>query len=199
MVDLFCYVVCISNNTWTFGEECWLEWNVGLKGIRTCAPTACTVLGFNALVQSAGFSVKPWSLGSNKPRLVTSYILSRLDYCNCLLVGKLNSVIQPNQNAKRSLQDSFSRYPATATQYLSWKNCTGFPFRNVFSRLYMFQCYKLFWSCLPLNCYMSRLRLVHYALLLTPACWKFNTTQDSWLPHFLLPWTQRLEIISTRP
>ena len=28
---------------------------------------------------------------------VTSYILSRLDYCNCLLVGTSNSVIQPFQ------------------------------------------------------------------------------------------------------
>ena len=29
--------------------------------------------------------------------LVTSYILSRLDYCNCLLVGTPNSVTQPLQ------------------------------------------------------------------------------------------------------
>ena len=27
-----------------------------------------------------------------------------------------------------------------------------------------------------LNCYLSTLRLVHYALLLTPACWKSNNT-----------------------
>ena len=29
--------------------------------------------------------------------LVTSYILSQLDYCNCLLMGTPNSVIQPLQ------------------------------------------------------------------------------------------------------
>ena len=42
----------------------------------------------NALVQSAGFSLK------TQPRLVTSYILLRLD---CLLMGTPNSVIQPLQ------------------------------------------------------------------------------------------------------
>ena len=29
--------------------------------------------------------------------LVTSYILLRLDYCNCLLMGTPNSIIQPLQ------------------------------------------------------------------------------------------------------
>ena len=29
--------------------------------------------------------------------LVTSYILSRLDYCNCFLMGTPNSVVQPLQ------------------------------------------------------------------------------------------------------
>ena len=44
------------------------------------------------MVQSAGFSLK------TQPRLLlSSYILSRLDYCNCLLVGTPNSVIQPLQ------------------------------------------------------------------------------------------------------
>ena len=65
--------------------------------------------------------------------LVTSYILSRLDYCNCLLIGTPNSVIQPLQNLKfrTLLQDLFSWHPVTTTQHLSWKNCTGFPFQNV--------------------------------------------------------------------
>ena len=40
--------------------------------------------------------------------LVTSYILSRLDYCHCLLIGAPNSVIQPRQNVQNLLQDSSS-------------------------------------------------------------------------------------------
>ena len=41
----------------------------------------------------------------------TSYILSRLDYCNCVLVGTPKSVIQPLQKIKTFLQDSFSWHP----------------------------------------------------------------------------------------
>ena len=53
--------------------------------------------------------------------LVTSYILSRLDYCNCLLMGTANSVIQPLQKFQTLLQGSFSWHLATTTQHLSWK------------------------------------------------------------------------------
>ena len=62
--------------------------------------------------------------------LVTSYILSRLDYSNCLLTS-------PNLSRKfKTLpQDSFSWHPVTTTQHLSWKNCTGVPFQNA-CRLY---------------------------------------------------------------
>ena len=63
--------------------------------------------------------------------LVTSYILSRLDYCNCLLMG-IHLILSYNlsRKFKTLLQDSFSWHPATITQYLSWKNCSGFPFQN---------------------------------------------------------------------
>ena len=40
--------------------------------------------------------------------LVTSYILARLDYCNCLLMGTPNSVIQPLQKIQNFAEDSFS-------------------------------------------------------------------------------------------
>ena len=46
---------------------------------------------------------------------------------------------------------------------------------------------------------VSTLRLVHYALLLTPAYWKSSNTQDSWLSHFLLLWTPHLEFTPARP
>ena len=59
--------------------------------------------------------------------LVTSYILSRLDYCNCLLSSNLS------KKFRTLLQDLFSWHPVTITQHLSWKNCTGFPFQNVLS------------------------------------------------------------------
>ena len=53
----------------------------------------------NALVRSAGFSLKtqPRLLLLPTKTLVTSYILSRLDYCSGLLMGTPHCVIQPLQ------------------------------------------------------------------------------------------------------
>ena len=62
--------------------------------------------------------------------LVTSYILSRPDYCNCLLMGTPSSVIQPLQK----IQNFAARLVLLAPrhhQHLCWKNCTSFPFQNV--------------------------------------------------------------------
>ena len=62
--------------------------------------------------------------------LVTSYILSWLDYCNCLLMGTPNSVIQP----LRKIQNFAARLVLLAPRHHHfWKNCTGFPFQNILS------------------------------------------------------------------
>ena len=67
--------------------------------------------------------------------LVTSYILSRLDYCNCLLMGTPNSVIQPLQK----IQNFAARLVLLAprhhhsTPLLEEKKCTACPFQNVLS------------------------------------------------------------------
>ena len=62
--------------------------------------------------------------------LVTSYILSRLDYCNCSWVHLILS-FNLSRKFKTLLQDSFSWHRSTSTQHLSWKNYAGFPFQNV--------------------------------------------------------------------
>ena len=61
----------------------------------TIAAEDCTVLisSLNALVQSAGFSLKM----QLKLLLLPIIILSRPDYCNCLLMGTPNSVTHPLQ------------------------------------------------------------------------------------------------------
>ena len=77
------------------------------------------------------------------------------------------------------LQDLFSWQPVTTPQHLSWKNCTGFPFQNVLSikSLVYVSVLKIVLVLLTsLNCCMFKLHLVHYALLLTSACWKSNNT-----------------------
>ena len=75
--------------------------------------------------------------------LVTSNILSRLDYCNCLLMGTPNSVFQPLQK----IQNFAARLVLLAPRHhhstpllerrrrkkKKKKNCTGFPFQNALS------------------------------------------------------------------
>ena len=109
--------------------------------------------------------------------LVTSYILSRLDYCNCLLMGTPNSVIEPLQK----IQNFAARLVLLAPRHhhsipLLEKNCTGFPFQNVLSIKSLVCVSVVLVLLISLNCCMSTLHLVHYALLLTPACWKSNNT-----------------------
>ena len=92
---------------------------------------------------------------------------------------KLSRLHKQSGQSWTLLQDSLSWHPTTTTQHLSWKNCTGFPFQNVFN-IKSLVCVSVLWMVLVLltflNHCMSTLRLVHYALLLTPTCWKSSNT-----------------------
>ena len=84
------------------------------------------ISSLNALVQSAGFSLK------TQPRLLLLPLSSHgLTHRNCLLMGTPNSVIQPLQKILNFAARLILLAPATNTQHIYWKNCTGFPFQNV--------------------------------------------------------------------
>ena len=63
-------------------------------------------------------------------QLVTSCVLSRLDYCNSLLMGTPNSVIQPMQKVQNTAARLFSEIHAIKTAHLSYSNSTGSQFLN---------------------------------------------------------------------
>ena len=62
--------------------------------------------------------------------LVTFYILSRLDYCNCLLSAHPILSSNLSRKFKTLLQDSSSFYLVITTLQLFCKSCTGFPFQS---------------------------------------------------------------------
>ena len=98
------------------------------KHVVKICQTAYFELKRNALVQSAVFSPK------TQPRLLLLPISSHglttatvSSWVHLILSSSLS------RKFKTLLQDSFFWHPVTTTQYLSWKNCTGFPFQNVLS------------------------------------------------------------------
>ena len=67
----------------------------------------------------------PWQQRERKQTFVTSYILSWLDYCNCLLMGTPNSAIQPLQKvqnfaARLILMAPCYHHSTTILQKLHW-------------------------------------------------------------------------------
>ena len=86
------------------------------------------ISSLNALVQSAGFSLK------TQPRLLllpTSF--HGLTTATVSLWVHLILSSNLSRKFRTLLQDLFSWHPVITTQHLSWKNCTGFPFQNVLS------------------------------------------------------------------
>ena len=86
------------------------------------------ISSLNALVQSAGFSLK------TQPRLLLLPI-SFHGLTTATVSLWVHLILSSNLSRKfrTLLQDLFSWHLVTTTQHLSWKNCTGFPFQNVLS------------------------------------------------------------------
>ena len=86
------------------------------------------------------------SLDYTQPGLHTIWTTHSLDYTQYHEYGlhkqsglyslddnKLSRLHKQSGQYWTLLQDSLSWHPTTTTQHLSWKNCTGFPFQNVFN------------------------------------------------------------------
>ena len=106
-----------------------LDSNLSMKKyiIKICQTA---YLSLNALVQSASFSLK------TQPRLLslpTSFhgltIATVSLWVHLILSSNLS------RKFRTLVQDLFSWHPVITTQHLSWKNCTGFPFQNVLSKV----------------------------------------------------------------
>ena len=125
----------------------------------------CLCVYIMYLIVCVHFSVYAMQL-CTMPRYL---MLSRLDYCNCLLMGTPNSVIQPLQK----IQNFAARLVLLAPRHHH-----STPLLEKLHWLPISECIKYKVACMCFSAisgsgpaYLSEmLRLVHYTLLLTPAC-----------------------------
>ena len=126
--------------------------------------------------------------------LVTSYILSWLDYCNCLLMGTPNSVIQPLQKIQNF---------AARLVLLTPRHHHSTPLLEKLHWLPVSERIKYKVACSAID--GSGPELLH---VYTPSRTLRSSSdtrmleiqrQDSWLSHLLLFWTPHLEFTPTRP
>ena len=134
--------------------------------------------------------------------LVTSYILSQLDYCNCLLMGTPNSVIQPLQKIQNFAAGLVLLAPRHHHSTLLLEKLHWLPISERIKYKVTCMCFSAISGSGP--AYLSEL-LHAYTPSHTLFFWHphpENPTiqmQDSWLLHLLLLWTPHLEFTPTRP
>ena len=132
--------------------------------------------------------------------LVASYILSRLDYCNCFLMGTPNSVIQPLQkiqNFAARLVLLAPRHPHATPllEKLHW-----LPISERIKYKVACMCFSAINGSGP--AYLSELLHVYNPsrTLRSSSDTRMLEIQqykrNSWLPHFLLLWTPQFGIHS---
>ena len=129
------------------------------------------ISSLNALVQSAGFSQK------TQPRLLLLPISSH-GLTTATVSAWVHLILSSNLSRKfrTLLQDLFSWHPITTTQHLLEK-LHWLPISERIKYKVACMCFSaivVLVLLISLNCCMSTLRLVNYALLLTPACWEIQ-------------------------
>ena len=132
-------------------------------------------------------------------------LTSRLDYCNCLLIGTPNSVIQPLQK----IQSFAARLVLLAPRHHgSTPLLEKLHWLPISERIK----YKVTCMCFSAINGSGLACLSELPHVYTPSCTlhsssdthmlkiqQYKHKQDSWLSHLLLLWTPHLEFTPTRP
>ena len=130
-------------------------------------------------------------------QLVTSCVLSRLDYCNSLLMGTLNSVIQPMQKVQNTAARLIFRAPChqNCTPLLQQLHWLPISEQIKYKTACMLQHNQRFHSLLsfcaatPLQSFLLSLLFVRHTHAQNPML----QPQNPWLSHFLTLWPPHLE------
>ena len=125
-------------------------------------------------------------------QLVTSCVLSRLNYCNSVLMGTPNSVIQPMQKVQNTAASLILRAPRhqnctspTATPLAPnfWTNKIQH-YLHVLQHNHRFRSLLSFWAATPLQSFPLSLLFVRHTHAQNPTL----QPQNPWLSHFLTLW-----------
>ena len=124
-------------------------------------------------------------------QLVTSCVLSRLDYCNSLLTGTPNSVIQPMQKVQNTAAHLILRAPCHQNctpllQQLHWLPICEW---IIYKTACRFCSILSFWATIPLQSFMLSPLFVRHMHAQTPTL----QPQNPCFLHFFTLWPPHLE------